>query len=108
MAKESPVQSLNGIKRGGNRRIGETVNEGGERRAPRGIQDCGGVGQATVRLPSEVGVRVKATGGIGSINARNLRSYEGYYVNEKYGRTETQLRIDVTGGVGEINLVGSD
>ena len=35
----------------------------------------GGVGQATVLLPSEVGVRAKAEGGIGTINAKGQRRW---------------------------------
>jgi hypothetical protein len=33
----------------------------------------GGVGQATVLLPSEVGVRARAQGGLGKINAEGLQ-----------------------------------
>jgi len=64
----------------------------------------GGVGSATIRLPRNVGVRVHATGGIGSINARGLRREADAYVNEAYGKSAVTLRLNIEGGVGEINL----
>jgi N-terminal domain of toast_rack, DUF2154 len=64
----------------------------------------GGVGQATVMLPSEVGVRAKAQGGIGTINAKGLNKEGDSYVNDAYGNSDVTLEVDVQGGVGEINL----
>jgi N-terminal domain of toast_rack, DUF2154 len=64
----------------------------------------GGVGEATVMLPSEVGVRAKAEGGLGKINAEGLKKEGNAYVNDAYGDTDVTLEIDVEGGVGEINL----
>jgi hypothetical protein len=64
----------------------------------------GGVGEATVLLPSEVGVRAKAAGGLGTINAEGLQKEGQAYVNDAYGDSDVTLRVDVQGGVGEINL----
>ena len=64
----------------------------------------GGVGQSTVLLPSEIGVKAKAEGGLGGINANGLKKVGGSYVNEAYGESDTNLSVDVKGGVGEINL----
>lgn len=64
----------------------------------------GGVGVATVLLPSEVGVKAKAQGGLGKINAKGLKKVGGSYVNDAYGESDTNLSVDVKGGVGEINL----
>src|SRR5215212_9759568 len=64
----------------------------------------GGVGQATVLLPSEIGVKAKAEGGLGKISAKGLKKVGDSYVNEAYGESETNLRVDVKGGVGAINL----
>ena len=64
----------------------------------------GGVGHAIVRLPVDVGVRVHATGGIGSIIAGGLKREGDEYVNELYGKSPVTLRIDVAGGVGNIEL----
>jgi hypothetical protein len=64
----------------------------------------GGVGEATVMLPSEVGVKAKAEGGLGKINAVGLQKVGDSYVNEAYGESDVNLSVDVQGGVGEINL----
>ena len=64
----------------------------------------GGVGEATVLLPSEVGVKAKAEGGIGKINAEGLQKDGDSYVNDAYRVSDVTLNVDVQGGVGEINL----
>jgi hypothetical protein len=64
----------------------------------------GGVGEATVLLPSEVGVRARAEGGLGKINAEGLQREGDSYVNDAYGDSEITLEVDVQGGVGQINL----
>ena len=64
----------------------------------------GGVGEATVLLPSEVGVKAKAEGGLGKINAKGLKRVGDSYVNDAYGESDVTLDVDVQGGVGEINL----
>jgi N-terminal domain of toast_rack, DUF2154 len=64
----------------------------------------GGVGEATVMLPSEVGVRAKAQGGLGKINAEGLQKVGNAYVNHAYGESEVTLRVGIQGGIGQINL----
>jgi Cell wall-active antibiotics response 4TMS YvqF len=64
----------------------------------------GGVGEATVLLPSEVGVRARAEGGLGEINAKGLQREGELYVNDAYGDSDVALNVDVQGGVGQINL----
>jgi hypothetical protein len=64
----------------------------------------GGVGEATVQLPAEIGVRVNAEGGLGQINAEGLQREGDAYVNDAYGDSDVTLDVDVRGGVGRINL----
>jgi hypothetical protein len=64
----------------------------------------GGVGEATVELPSGVGVKAKAQGGLGKINAEGLKRVGDAYVNDAYGESDVTLNVNVQGGVGEINL----
>ena len=64
----------------------------------------GGVGEATVLVPSEVGVRVRAEGGLGKINAEGFQREGEAYVNDAYGDSDVSLNVDVQGGVGSINL----
>jgi hypothetical protein len=64
----------------------------------------GGVGEAKVLLPSGVGVKAKAEGGLGKINAEGLERVGDSYVNDAYGESDVNLNVVVQGGVGEINL----
>jgi N-terminal domain of toast_rack, DUF2154 len=64
----------------------------------------GGVGEATVLLPSEVGIKAKAEGGLGKINAEGLQKVGNSYVNDAYGESDVNLSVEVQGGIGEINL----
>jgi hypothetical protein len=66
----------------------------------------GGVGEAVVRLPREVGVRVRASGGIGGVEAEGLEKEGEYYINEAYGKSGVRVRLDISGGIGEIRLIG--
>jgi hypothetical protein len=70
------------------------------------VRVSGGVGEAILHLPSNVGVYAQASGGIGGINVRNLRQEEGHYVNEAYGHSPVTIHINVEGGVGSIQLLG--
>jgi hypothetical protein len=65
----------------------------------------GGIGQATVYLPSGVGIEANAEGGIGGIHTTGLEKHDGRYVNEAFGHAKTTVRVDVQGGIGEIRLV---
>ena len=65
----------------------------------------GGVGEATVELPSGVGVKAKAQGGLGKINAgEGLKKVGDSYVNDAYGESDVTINVKVQGGVGGINL----
>lgn len=65
----------------------------------------GGVGQATIRLPKNVGVIATASGGIGAVSARGLKHDGDEYTNEAYGKTPATIHLKVEGGVGEVDLV---
>ncbi|HUO36014.1 MAG TPA: toast rack family protein [Candidatus Acidoferrum sp.] len=65
----------------------------------------GGVGQATLRLPENVGVEVHASGGLGAISTDGLHKRDDSYVNDAYGKSPVTLEVNVSGGVGQINLI---
>src|SRR5580658_3828866 len=65
----------------------------------------GGVGEATIYLPSGVGVIADAKGGIGGVDARGLDKRDDRYVNNEYGHAKTTIRLDVRGGIGAIHLI---
>ncbi len=65
----------------------------------------GGVGEANVRLPRDVGVSAEARGGIGSIHTEGLRREGAHWINDAYDRAKTTIHLDVQGGIGAINLI---
>jgi hypothetical protein len=69
------------------------------------VQIRGGVGEATVRLPSDVGVYAEAKGGIGEISAHGLHQDGSTYYNDAYRKSPVTIRLDIQGGVGSIKLL---
>ena len=65
----------------------------------------GGVGEATVRLPKNVGVVAHASGGIGGIFAPGFKKQDDEFTNDAYGKSPTTIRVSVQGGVGTIRLL---
>jgi N-terminal domain of toast_rack, DUF2154 len=65
----------------------------------------GGAGQARIHLPTDEGVRVYASGGIGAVNAQGLSRQGDAYVNSAYGKSAQNIEMTVHGGVGEIDLI---
>jgi N-terminal domain of toast_rack, DUF2154 len=70
------------------------------------VNVAGGVGQATIRLPRNVGIRAEAHGGLGSIEVRGLTKHDNYYSNDLYGNTKVNVNLKVEGGIGEIRIFG--
>jgi hypothetical protein len=64
-----------------------------------------GVGQLTLYLPQDVGVRVYAHQGIGQKNTRGLYQDGRAYVNDSYGVSDVTLELNVEAGLGKINLL---
>jgi hypothetical protein len=64
----------------------------------------GGVGEANIRLPKNIGVIVHAGGGLGTIDAHGLKHDGDEYTNELYGKSPVTIHLKVEGGVGRIVL----
>ena len=64
----------------------------------------GGVGTATILLPSDVGVRARVSGGLGQVTAPGLNKNGELYTNDAYGESAVTLDLDIEGGIGEITL----
>jgi hypothetical protein len=77
----------------------------GPRKSDLNVSVKGGIGQATMRLPKDVGVSAHAAGGLGSIRAEGLRQNGSEYRNDAYGKSPHKITIDVQGGIGEIELI---
>jgi len=64
----------------------------------------GGLGEMTLKLPSDVGVRLNVSTGIGSVDTSGLTKDGDIYTNDAYGNSDVTLRINIDAGVGKINL----
>jgi hypothetical protein len=80
------------------------VDLSGERAKDLEAEIQGGVGEATIRLPKDVGVVATVHGGLGSIDTHGLKEEDGQYVNEAYGKSPTTIHLSVNGGIGSIKL----
>lgn len=61
-----------------------------------------GVGQSTIILPADVGVKIKSTKGIGSVDFVDFISKgNGVYVNEAYENADVIINVRTELGVGE-------
>ncbi|MBN1259301.1 MAG: hypothetical protein JXB35_01345 [Anaerolineae bacterium] len=65
----------------------------------------GGVGQATIYLPDNIGVKVNVDKGLGGISADGFRRDGNSYVNALYGESEITLMVNVQAGIGQVNLI---
>jgi hypothetical protein len=68
----------------------------------------GGAGKLVVRLPQDIGARIDAEAGIGTVEADGFTRQGGAWVNGAYGASPVTLHIVVEAGVGEVNLVLGD
>jgi N-terminal domain of toast_rack, DUF2154 len=80
------------------------VDLSGERAKDLEAEIQGGVGEATIRLPKDLGVVAVVHGGLGSIDTHGLKEEDGKYVNEAYGKSPTTIHLSVNGGIGSIRL----
>jgi hypothetical protein len=64
----------------------------------------GGVGSGTITLPSQVGVRVRVDGGIGSVRAPGFAKNGHEYTNEVYDKTSAAIELSIHAGIGSIDL----
>jgi hypothetical protein len=65
----------------------------------------GGVGEITVNLPAEMGVRVDMDTALVSVTANGLTRAENGYINKAYGVAPYTLTLRLQAGVGSVVLV---
>ena len=70
------------------------------------VNISGGVGQATVYLPQNVGIHAEAHGGLGSITVTGLEKHGDYWQNSLFDNSKVNVRLKVEGGIGEIRIIG--
>lgn len=67
-----------------------------------------GAANVSVRLPKEVGTRVKVEAGPHAIEATGLKRDGDVYTNAAYGVSGVTLHVDMETGIGQINLEVED
>ena len=65
----------------------------------------GGVGEAVVHVPREVGLYGEAQGGIGEIQTSGLRREGGRFFNSAYEHSKVTIHLDIRGGIGSIRVI---
>jgi hypothetical protein len=65
----------------------------------------GGVGEISVRLPAEMGVRANMDTALVSVTANGLIKDENGYVNQAFGTAPHTLTLNLQAGVGSVVLV---
>jgi hypothetical protein len=77
----------------------------GDRKKDLNAEINGGVGEAVIHLPKNVGVVATASGVIGAVDATGLKHADGEYTNESYGKSPATIHLRVAGAIGRIRLV---
>lgn len=69
------------------------------------VKITAGAGSLTVRFPDDLGVLVEVEGGLSNVKAPGLKQVGDTYVNDAFGKAETELHVQITTGVGNVRLV---
>ena len=77
----------------------------GNRKKDLEVEIQGGVGEAVIHLPTNIGVVATASGVLGSIEANGLKHEDGQYTNAAYGKSPVTIHLRVAGAIGRIQLV---
>lgn len=64
----------------------------------------GGIGEAVIVVPREVGVKAEVDRGIGSISAAGFGKERHTYTNAAFGKTEHAITMSIKAGIGSITL----
>jgi hypothetical protein len=83
---------------------GSTIDLSGDWAHDLNVTIHAGAGEITVRLPQDVGARVKVDAGVGTIEAPDLINDGNVYTNNAYAESDVTMQVDIDAGVGQINL----
>ena len=64
----------------------------------------GGVGKSVIYVPKNMGVKVKASKGLGRVRCSGLSGNENVYTNDNYGKNSNNIDISVESGIGDITI----
>lgn len=82
-----------------------TIDLAGQWKQDMDVLVNGGVGQITIIVPRDTGVRVTAEGALGHVNANGLTMNGNTYTNSAYGTSTSTINIHVSTGIGDIQLI---
>jgi len=82
-----------------------TVNLDGNWQHDVEVSITGGVGELTVNLPAEMGVRVEMDTALVTVTANGLIIADNGYVNRAFGAAPHTLKLNLEAGVGSVVLV---
>jgi hypothetical protein len=82
-----------------------TVNLDGNWQHDVDVSIQGGVGELTVNLPAEMGVRVEMDTALVTVTVNGLINDKNGYVNQAYGTAPHTLTLNLQAGVGSVVLV---
>jgi hypothetical protein len=68
----------------------------------------GGVGEARIHLPHDVGIVAEVKGGLGDVKTGPLVKRDGRYVSQHAESAATVVRFDIRGGIGAIHIIGDE
>jgi len=86
--------------------VGEIeINLRGKPQKDYSVQIKGGVGEAKIMLPKDIGVIATASGGLGGVDTTGMTKEGNQYVNEAYKKSPVTIRLTIEGGVGGIKLL---
>lgn len=64
----------------------------------------GGVGEITVKVPYNTGVRISVSGVLGDVNIPFFRKDGNVYTNDSFEKTKYTIFLNISGGIGQINV----
>ncbi|MEW6404023.1 MAG: toast rack family protein [Chloroflexota bacterium] len=82
-----------------------TVNLDGNWQHDVNVSITGGIGELTVNLPAEMGVRVEMDTALVTVTANGLINDENGFVNQAFGTAPYTLTLNLQAGVGSVTLI---
>ncbi len=64
----------------------------------------GGIGALHLRLPRDVGIRLEVKGGLGNVEAPDLKQEGRVYTNALFEQTDYHLNFDIKAGMGSVEI----